>query len=192
MLDCLNEYQELTFRQRGFWSPVYEVLAPGGRRVLACRQGGSLLARDIRISSGTVPGTELLRVQRRLPGVRCEAFGVTDAAEGSLIGAVSRMIQGVQQKWECRLPEGGLVASLLEDSLAGMRLLFSHPAERRYAIFGADGDLLGQVEQRFAPYSSETVLRFYNADSPAYCDRRLLFAAAMLIAIHEHAPGSTA
>jgi hypothetical protein len=190
-LDCLHKYPELLIQQRGFFSPTYEIYAPNGQRVLTYRWGGSFLARDIRIADGAAPGAELLRIKSaRAMGYHSAAYDVIDTSEDGVIGTVSRGAQNARHKWEVRLPDGAPAATALEDSLAVMRMLLAHPAERRFDIFGADGDLLGQVLQRFAPFKFEARVKFFKECAPDPVDRRLLLAAAVLIALLEGAPGN--
>lgn len=165
-----------------------DITTPDGAPVLFCQQKAFRLREDIRIYSDQYKTEELLWIQARQILDFSGAYDVTWAPTGDWLGTVRRRgwRSMLRDLWEVCDPQGNVLATLEEDSLAlaMLRRLLSELIPQSYDVRLASGQLAAEVKQFFNPFLYKARLVFHDHGADAL-DRRLVIAAVMLLAVIE-------
>jgi hypothetical protein len=161
-----------------------------GRVVAFSKQKAFKLKEDIRVFTDESMSGELLTVRARQIVDFSAAYDVVDARESTKVGAARR--KGwksiLRDKWELLDENDQHVATLEEDSggMAFLRRFLSNLIPQRFHLDTADGVPQADFEQRFNPFVYKLDVK---VRPDATLDRRLIFAAAVLLAAIEGRQG---
>ena len=157
-----------------------------GERVVAfCSQAAFRLREDIRLFADESKSQELLAIQARQILDFKAAYDVIDSRSGERVGTLRRrgFASIVRDTWEVLDAAERPIGAVEEDStaLALLRRFLTNLIPQAFALRGPAGQA-ATLKQRFNPfvYSLEV-----EVSPSAGLDRRLVFAAAVLIAAIE-------
>jgi hypothetical protein len=166
-----------------------DITTADGRPVLFCQQKAFKLREDIRIYADQSKTEELLMIKSRQILDFSGAYDITWVPTGEWLGTIRRKgwHSMVRDLWEITDPQGNLLAILQEDSLplAILRRFLSDLIPQSYDLAAPDGRIAAEVLQFFNPFLYKARLVFRDRDSGVDLDRRLVFAAAMLLVVVE-------
>jgi hypothetical protein len=156
-----------------------------GERVVAfCSQAAFKLREDIRLFTDDSKSQELLAIKARQILDFKAAYDVVDSRSGERVGTLRRrgFASLVRDTWEVLDGAERPIGTVEEDStaLALLRRFLTNLIPQSFVLRGPSG-VAAQLKQRFNPfvYSLEVEV------SPGAIDRRLVFAAAVLVAAIE-------
>ena len=157
-----------------------------GERVVAfCKQQAFKLKEDIRLYADESQTQELLTIKARTALDFAAAYDVVDSQTRVKVGVLRRrgFASFVRDQWEVLDANDGPLGSVVEDStaMALLRRFLSNLIPQTFQLQGPRGGA-AILRQRFNPviYTLEV-----EVPADAAIDRRLVFAAAILIAAIE-------
>ena len=161
----------------------------GETPIAFCSQAAFRLREDIRLYADESKAHELLWIQAEQMVDFAAGDGVVDGSPGEAVGALRRrgLKSMLRDSWEVLGPDGRTLGKVEEDStgMALLRRFVSNLVPQTFHLRGPSGGA-AEFRQRFNPfvYSLEVTV-------PPDCalDRRLVFAAAVLIAAIEGRQG---
>lgn len=143
------------------------------------------LKEDIRVYSDESRSRELLRIHARQIVDFAAAYDVIDGGTGSKIGAARRkgFRSIMRDAWEILDERDRVIGELQEDSagMAFLRRFLSNLIPQTFHLLAA-GKQVAEMRQRFNPFIYRLAVTL-NRDREV--DRRLVFAAAVLVAAIE-------
>ena len=181
-----------TIRRKVFklFGASFHVYEPAGRVVGFSKQKAFNLKEDIRLYTDESASEELLAIRARQIIDFRAAYDILDASTGTLVGAARRkgFTSLLRDSWELLDEDGQLLAKVQEDSQfkALLRRFLSNLIPQTFHLKGDDGVLHATLRQRFNPFVYKLDVTIEQG-SPL--DRRLVFAAAILLAAIEGRQG---
>jgi hypothetical protein len=157
----------------------------GDRVVAFCKQAAFTLREDIRLFADESKSQELLAIRARQIIDFAAAYDVVDSRTGQPVGTLRRrgFSSIVRDKWEALDPAGRVIGSVDEDDavMALIRRFLTNLVPQKFSLRAGSGGM-ATFKQRFNPlvYSLEVAV-----PADVAVDRRLVFAAAVLIAAIE-------
>jgi hypothetical protein len=157
----------------------------GERVVAVCRQKAFTLREDIRLFADESQTQELLTIRARQVVDFAAAYDVVDSRTRQTVGVLRRrgFASLVRDSWEVLDAGGGMLGTVQEDNptMALLRRFLSNLIPQTFNLQGPRGGV-AELRQRFNPivYSLEV-----SVPPDIGIDRRLVFAAAILIAAIE-------
>jgi uncharacterized protein YxjI len=154
------------------------------------KQAAFRLREDIRIFTDESMQTPLLTIQSRQIVDFSAAYDVVDAREGKKVGAARRKgwTSILRDSWELLDANDRPVGKVSEDSagLALLRRFLTNLVPQRFDVVDPSGRKQADLDQRFNPFVYKLDV---TVDSGSTIDRRLVLAAAVLIAAIEGRQG---
>jgi hypothetical protein len=180
--------QYLLLRQLFALNGVLRVFNPQGQMVLFCYQRNIKLKEDIRVYVDETKSHEVLNIQAKHILDFSEYYEVSDSQYSTKIGCLRRkgFRSLVQNEWEVIDEQGNSSGILKADSLTKAllhRMLMDTSLPQNYNLI-IGNERVADYKQRFSPFCYELDIDL-QMDYHHRMDRRLIIAAAVLLAIIE-------
>lgn len=161
-----------------------------GERIVAfCSQKAFKLKEDIRLFTDESQRTELLWIRARHVIDFAASYDVVDSATQQKVGALRRrgFKSMLRDSWEVLDVQDAVIGRVEEDSMAMalLRRLLSNLIPQQFHLTG-DGGRAAVLKQRFNPFVFSLEV---DVPEDLGLDRRLVFAAAVLLAAIEGRQG---
>lgn len=166
----------------------FRIYDPAGQLVAFVHQKGFKLKEDIRVYSDEAQSKEVLVIQARTILDFSAAYDVWDSEKQVKVGALRRKgwKSMIRDEWEILDPNDQIIGKLIEDSmlLAIARRFLSNLIPQNYDMIMFDDRKVVDFRQAFNPFLYNLTIDF-SMDPQATLDRRMGFAAAILLAAIE-------
>ncbi len=183
------QLDHFTIRRKVFklFGASFQIYDPAGWVIATSKQKAFKLKEDIRLYTDA---EELITIHARQIIDFRAAYDILDASTGTLVGVARRkgFTSLLRDSWELLDEDGQLLAKVQEDSQfkALLRRFLSNLIPQTFHLKGDDGVLHATLRQRFNPFVYKLDVTIEQG-SPL--DRRLVFAAAILLAAIEGRQG---
>jgi len=185
VLEGLSAY---TIRRKVFqiFGAGFHALDETGTVVAFSKQKAFKLREDIRVYTDEAMSKELLEIKAQKIIDFSSAYGILDPQEGEAVGLARRKgwTSIVRDSWELLDEEGQVVRKIEEDSmvLAMIRRFLTPLVPQKFSLKAPDGREQARFQVHFNPFVYKLSV---NVSPECEIDRRLVFAAAVLIAAIE-------
>ncbi len=179
--------------RRKFWKlfgASFRVLGPNDELLAFSKQKAFRLKEDIRVYSDETMAQETLTIHARQIVDFSAAYDVLDAQARTKVGALRRrgFASILRDSWELLDASDSVLGTVKEDShgMALLRRFLSNLIPQRFHVETSDGRRVAAFRQRWNPFLFSLEVEVEGGTS---VDRRLVFAAAVLISAIEGRQG---
>lgn len=166
----------------------FRIYDPAGQLVAFVHQKGFKLKEDIRVYADEAQSREVMVIQARTILDFSAAYDIWDSEQKVKVGAMRRKgwKSMIRDEWDVLDPNDQVIGQLVEDSmlLAIARRFLSNLIPQNYDMIMFDGRKVVDFRQAFNPFLYNLTIDF-SMDPQATLDRRVGFAAAILLAAIE-------